>query len=74
MDSPTGQPDPAEGDERRRPRLRPREGAEHRFRFARRWEQHRKSRRLWRPWVMLGFDAAVLVFIVLLLKMLLAEG
>lgn len=53
---------------RRRVRLHPREGAEHRFAFARRWEARRKSRRAPRLWFLIGLDISAVVLIYLLAR------
>jgi len=57
-------PDPG-SDGKRRIRLRPRSGGEHRYRFARRWESRRRSRagiKLWRL-IMLDIGAIVLLYL-----------
>jgi hypothetical protein len=62
-DVPVG-PDSDPG-EKRRVRLRPRTGSEHRYRFARRWESRRRSRagiKLWRL-IMLDIGAIVLLYL-----------
>lgn len=52
---------------RRRVRLRPRTGSEHRFAFARRWEARRKARSQRSIWALVGLDfgLAILVFLIL---------
>ena len=72
MDGPDSAPDSPPG-ERQRVRLHPRQGSEHRFRFARRWENRRRSRGTGRIWLMLGLDAGIIVVIYLLTRMLLRK-
>jgi hypothetical protein len=55
----------AEG-RKRRVRLHPREGSEHRFRFARRWDSRRRSRRGLSLWRILVLDVFAIVLLYLL--------
>lgn len=55
---------------RRRVRLHPREGREHRFRFARRWDQRRQSRKGIRIWALITIDIGAVALIYLLLRQL----
>ncbi len=56
-------PDP---ESRRRIRLHPRKGSEHRYRFARRWESRRKSHPVLGLWRIIFLDAFVIVLLYLL--------
>ena len=56
---------------RRRVRLHPREGSEHRFRFARRWASRRQSRKGIRIWALITIDIGAVALIYLLLRRLL---
>jgi hypothetical protein len=53
---------------RRRVRLHPREGGEHRFRFARRWETRRRAQRRNPIWLILTLDIGAIVLIYLLAR------
>lgn len=81
-DSDTGEPieghEPgsAEADDRegpRRLRLHPRQGPEHRFRFARRWESRRRARGSHKIWLLVGLDFGVLLLIYLLTRVVLRK-
>lgn len=65
-----GPDDPVELDAkgRRRVRLRPREGTEHRFTFARRWETRRQARKTSKIWLVIGADFGVVLLIYLLAR------
>lgn len=51
---------------KRRIRLRPREGREHRYRFARRWESRRRAKPVLSLWRIIFLDAFVIVLLYLL--------
>lgn len=51
---------------KRRVRLHPREGREHRFRFARRWESRRRSKPTLSLWRILFLDIGAIVLLYLL--------
>jgi hypothetical protein len=53
---------------RRRVRLHPREGDEHRFSFARRWEARRRSHRAPKIWFLIGLDISAVVMIYLVAR------
>ncbi|HKK71213.1 MAG TPA: hypothetical protein VKA86_08340 [Candidatus Krumholzibacteria bacterium] len=53
---------------RRRVRLRPRSGGEHRFGFARRWEARRRSRSTRSIWALVGLDIGALLLIYLIAR------
>ncbi len=57
-----------DGKGRRRVRLHPREGSEHRFNFARRWETRRKARQTYKIWALVGMDFGVVLLIYLLAR------
>ena len=58
--------DHEEHEPRKRIRLRPREGSEHRYRFARRWESRRRSRPGIGLWRILFLDVFAIVLLYLL--------
>ena len=53
---------------RRRVRLRPREGSEHRFGFARRWEARRRTRNNRSIWALVTLDIGAVALIYLLAR------
>jgi len=55
---------------RRRIRLRPRTGSEHRFGFARRWEARKKARSTRSIWMLVGLDIGAVVLIYLIARQL----
>ena len=57
-----------EGSGRRRVRLRPRTGDEHRFGFARRWEARRRARSTRSIWMLVGLDIGAVVLIYLIAR------
>lgn len=61
-----GREPPRDAGERRRVRLHRREGAEHRFRFARRWESRRRSKPTLSLWRILFLDIGAIVLLYLL--------
>jgi len=70
--------DPAPDDEapdegRRRLRLHPRQGREHRYRFARRWESRRRSRPAIGLWRILLLDIGAIVLLYLLGRQILRK-
>lgn len=66
-DREAGSQDPREGEDRkRRIRLHPREGPEHRYRFARRWESRRRSRTGLSLWRIIFLDIGAIVLLYLL--------
>lgn len=65
--------DPDDGVERdahgrRRVRLRPREGKEHRYNFARRWESRRQANKTSKIWLLIGADFGIVLLIYLLAR------
>ncbi len=58
----------SDGQGRRRIRLRPRSGSEHRFGFARRWEARRRSRSSRSIWALVGLDIGALLLIYLVAR------
>ena len=58
-------PERSEGGKRRL-RMHPREGREHRFRFARRWESRRRSKPTLSLWRILFLDIGAIVLLYLL--------
>jgi hypothetical protein len=53
-------------EEKRRVRLHPREGREHRYRFARRWESRRRSKPGISLWKIIFLDIGAIVLLYLL--------
>lgn len=53
---------------RRRVRLRPRSGSEHRYGFARRWEARRKARSTRSIWMLVGLDIGAVLLIYLIAR------
>ena len=53
---------------RRRVRLRPREGRQHRYSFARRWEARRQARKTRTIWAIIGLDIGAVVLIYLIAR------
>ena len=58
---------------RRRIRLRPREGSEHRFAFARRWEARRRARSTRSIWMLVGLDIGAVLLIYLIAREVLSR-
>ena len=65
--------DEAPDGEPRRVRLRPRQGSEHRYRFARRWESRRRSRPALGLWRILLLDIGAIVLLYLLGRQILKK-
>jgi len=59
---------PVESSSPRRLRMHPREGSEHRFRFARRWETRRRAQRRNPLWIIVTLDLGAIVLIYLLVR------
>lgn len=70
MPKPQGPDDDRERDAkgRRRVRLRPRSGSEHRYGFARRWEARRKARSTRSIWMLVGLDVGAVLLIYLIAR------
>lgn len=51
---------------KRRLRMHPREGREHRFRFARRWESRRRAKPTFSLWRIIFLDGFVILLLYLL--------
>ncbi len=56
---------------RSRVRLRPRQGAQHRFGFARRWEARRRSQGSSKIWLLLSMDVGAILLIYLVTRQVL---